>query len=211
MKNKVSAFANYEGLALLDSFTVIGHENYVEFADNNPNYYSHHTWNRIYFGIYVYNLFVRYSLFKFNAQFLSNPVKYRDKFQDYLNHYNFKHIAFNFLPNLIFDKIRVALGIEDEIETFEKRLGNLAASIQEQQEKRQAFLLTIISVISAFDAAESILESVGKAQEALGWPAVLFYLVLLILIIAVAVFLVKYLFPLLAEKIELKVKKFLGL
>jgi hypothetical protein len=55
------------------------------------------------------------------------------------------------------------------------------------------------------------LASVGKAQEALGWPAVLFYLVLLILIIAVAVFLVKYLFPLLAEKIELKVKKFLGL
>jgi hypothetical protein len=137
----VSAFANYEGLALLDSFTVIGHDNYVEFSDTNPNYYLHHTWNRIYFGIYVYNLFVRYSLFKFNAQFLSNPVKYRDKFQDYLNHYNFKHIAFNFLPNLIFDKIRVALGIEDEIETFEKRLGNLAASIQEQQEKRQAFLL----------------------------------------------------------------------
>jgi hypothetical protein len=210
MQNKVSAFANYEGLALLDSFTVIGHENYVEFADNNPNYYSHHTWNRIYFGIYVYNLFVRYSLFKFNAQFLSNPVKYRDKFQDYLNHYNFKHIAFNFLPNLIFDKIRIALGIEDEIETFEKRLGNLAASIQEQQEKRQAFLLTIISVISAFDAAESILESVGKAQEALGWPAALFYPVLVVLIIAVAVFLVKYLFPLLAEKIEHKVKKILG-
>jgi hypothetical protein len=137
-------------------------------------------------------------------------VKYRDKFQDYLNHYNFKHIAFNFLPNLIFDKIRVALGIEDEIETFEKRLGNLAASIQEQQEKRQAFLLTIISVISAFDAAESILESVGKAQVALGWPAALFYPMLVVLIIAVAVFLVKYLFPLLAEKIEHKVKKILG-
>jgi hypothetical protein len=56
------------------------------------------------------------------------------------------------------------LGIKDEIETFEKRLGNLAASIQEQQEKRQAFIFTIISVISAFDDAESILEYVGKAQ-----------------------------------------------
>jgi hypothetical protein len=70
--------------------------------------------------------------------------------------------------------------------------------------------LTIISVISAFDAAESILESVGKAQEALGWPSALFYPVLAVLIIAVAVFLVKYLFPLLAEKIERKVQKFFG-
>jgi hypothetical protein len=210
MQQKISAFRNYEGLALLDSFTVIGCGNYTALNDDSAVYIPHHTWNRVYFGIYIYNLFVRYSLFKFNAQFLSNPVKYRDEFQDFLNHYNFKHISFNFLPNLIFDRVRAALSIEEEIETFEKRLGNLAASIQEQQEKRQAFLLTIISVISAFDAAESIPESIGKAQEALGWPAALFYPVLVVLIIAVAVFLVKYLFPLLAEKIERKVKKILG-
>jgi hypothetical protein len=102
------------------------------------------------------------------------------------------------------------LGIKDEIETFEKRLGNLAASIQEQQEKRQAFLFTIISVISAFDDAESILEYVGKAQESVGWPTAAFYSVLLELINAFALFLLKYLLTHLAEKKERKFNKSLN-
>jgi len=207
MQNKVSAFANYEGLALLDSFTVIGHENYIEFSDSSPDYYLHHTWNRIYFGIYVYNLFVRYSLFKFNAQFLSNPVKYRDQFQDFLNHYNFKHISFNFLPNMIFNRVRSAMSIDEEIETFEKRLGNLATSIQEQQEKRQAFLLTIISVISAVDAVEGILAGLNQLQEKLGWNSLSFYSILILLLLTGGYFLLGYLFPLHAQKLKRKLQK----
>jgi hypothetical protein len=207
MAKKISAFRNYEGLALLDSFTVIGHTNYTALNDDSEVYISHHTWNRVYFGIYIYNLFVRYSLFKFNAQFLSNPVKYRDEFQDFLNHYNFKHISFNFLPNLIFDRVRAALSIEEEIETFEKRLGSLATSIQEQQEKRQAFLLTIISVISAIDAIEGILAGLNQVQEKLGWSSIPFYFILTTALLIGGYFLLGYLFPLHAQKLKRKVQK----
>jgi hypothetical protein len=167
----------------------------------------HHQWNRVYFGIYIYNLFVRYSLFKFNAKFLSNPVKYRDDFQDFLNHYNLKYISFNFLPNLIFTKVREALSIEEEIDTFEKRLGNLATSIQEQQEKRQAFLLTLISVISAFDAIDSIWAGVKQVQATLAWSNLIFYPVLLVLLITIGYFLLQYLFPLIAQKLKRKLRK----
>jgi hypothetical protein len=204
---KISAFRNYEGLALLDSFTVIGHGNYTALNEDSEVYIPHHTWNRVYFGIYIYNLFVRYSLFKFNAQFLSNPVKYRDEFQDFLNHYNFKHISFNFLPNLIFDRVRAALSIEEEIETFEKRLGSLATSIQEQQEKRQAFLLTIISVISAIDAIEGILAGLNQVQARLGWSSLPFYFILTIALLIVGYFLLGYLFPLHAQKLKRKIQK----
>jgi hypothetical protein len=208
MQHKISAFLNYEGLALLDSFTVIGNSNYSSLNDESENYIPHHIWNRVYFGIYVYNLFVRYSLFKFNAQFLSNPVKYRDEFQDFLNHYNFKHISFNFLPNLIFDRVRAAMSIEEEIDTFEKRLGSLATSIQEQQEKRQAFLLTLISVISAIDAVEGILAGLNQVQERLGWGNIPFYSTLSILLLVAGYFLLGYLFPLLAQKLKRRIHSF---
>ena len=208
MENKVSAFRNYECLALLDSFTVIGHGNYVSFSDETETYVPHHQWNRVYFGIYIYNLFVRYSLFKFNAKFLSNPVKYRDDFQDFLNHYNLKYISFNFLPNLIFTKVREALSIEEEIDTFEKRLGNLATSIQEQQEKRQAFLLTIISVISAAEAVEGIFVGLNQVQEKLGWSSLAFYFILILILLTAAYFVLGYLFPLHAQKLKRKMQKF---
>jgi hypothetical protein len=207
MKQKISAFRNYEGLALLDSFTVIGYNNYSSLRNDREVYIPHHTWNRVYFGIYVYNLFVRYSLFKFNAQFLTNPVKYRDEFQDFLNHYNFKHISFNFLPNMIFDQIRGAMSIDEEIATFEKRLGSLATSIQEQQEKRQAFLLTIISVISAIDAVEGILAGMKQIQVKLGWSSWTFFSALIIILLTITYFLVGYLFPLHAQKIKRAVQE----
>ena len=208
MQNKVSAFRNYEALALLDSFTVIGSDNYTSLNEDSENYIPHHIWNRVYFGIYVYNLFLRYSLFKFNAQFLSNPVKYRDEFQDFLNHYNFKHISFNFLPNLIFNRVRAAMSIDDEIDTFEKRLGNLATSIQEEQEKRQAFLLAIISVISAIDAVEGIIAGLRDVQNKLGWSNGLFYSALLVSILVAVYFLVGYLFPLHMQKLQRRSKGF---
>jgi hypothetical protein len=207
MKQKISAFRNYDGLALLDSFTAIGYNNYSTLRNDSEVYIPHHTWNRVYFGIYIYNLFVRYSLFKFNAQFLTNPIKYRDEFQDFLNHYNFKHISFNFLPNLIFSQIRGAMSIDEEIATFEKRLGSLATSIQEQQEKRQAFLLTIISVISAIDAVEGILAGLNQVQEKLGWSSIPFWTALLLTLLVAGYFLVGYLFPLHAQKLKRKFNK----
>jgi hypothetical protein len=207
MQQKISAFRNYEGLALLDSFTVIGHGNYAALNDESDVFIPHHTWNRVYFGIYIYNLFIRYSLFKFNAQFLSNPVKYRDEFQDFLNHYNFKHISFNFLPNQIFEKIRLSMRTEEEITTFEKRLGSLATTIQEQQEKRQAFLLTLISVISAFEAVDTIAAWLEKTQASIGLNKPSFYTLLGLLLLVAAYSLALYLFPLLSKKTNRKLKK----
>ena len=206
MQNKLSAFHNYEGLALLDSFTIIGTNNYRPLNANTKDF-QHHNWNRVYFGIYMYNLFVRYSLFKFNAQFLSDPVKYRDKFQRFLNNYDFRHISFNFLPNMIFDCMRKALGVNEEIEVFEKRLSNLASTIQEDQEKRQAFLLTLISIISALDATESILASVEDARKRLDWSELLFYPTFIILLLAAAAFVLRYLFPQHAKKVARYIRR----
>lgn len=191
---------------MLDSFTVIGANNYRPLNSNTKDF-AFHNWNRVYFGIYMYNLFVRYSLFKFNAQFLSDPVKYRDKFQRFLNDYDFRHISFNFLPNMIFDCMRKALGVNEEIEVFEKRLGNLASTIQEDQEKRQAFLLTLISLISAFDATEAIFETVEHIREKLHWSILVFYTLFVAALLTAAVFVIRYLFPQLSKKADRYLRK----
>jgi hypothetical protein len=204
MKNKLGVFENYEGLALLDSFTVIGYENYAGLDNSKYGHIPHHQWNRAYFSIYIFNLYVRYNLFKFNAEFLSNPVKYRSKFQMFLNHYNFTHISFNFLPNIIFKKMREAMGIEFEIEKFEKRLVNLASSIQENQEKRQAFLLTLISVLSGWEASSHLLDQANSIKTWLGWTNFTFYFALFLLIASLAVILMEYLFPIHAQKFRKK-------
>ena len=172
LSDKLDVFRNYSGLALLDSFTVVGEKNY--FPVSAQGHYSHHSWNRSYFRIYVFNLFMKYNLFRFNSRFLNDPVKYRDEFERFLNYYNFKQISFNFLPALIFEKMRRALGIDGEIEQFRDRLSSLATAIQEQQEKRQAALLTIISLVSSISAVKPIFDTVVAVKEWLGWSTPIF-------------------------------------
>jgi hypothetical protein len=108
---------------------------------------------------------------------------------------------------MIFDRVRSAMSIDEEISTFEKRLGSLATSIQEQQEKRQAFLLTIISVISAVDAVEGIMAGLNQVQEKLGWNSLSFYSILILLLLTAGYFLLGYLFPLHAQKLKRKLQK----
>jgi hypothetical protein len=203
-ENCFSAFRNYEMLALMDSFTVIGAGNYQSLSPEN--YIRFNNWSRVYFALYIYNLYLRYSLFRFNANYLKDPVKYRGQFEEFLNYYNLKHISFNFLPNIIFEKMRHALGVEDEIEQFEKRLKNLAQSIQEQQEKRQAFLLTIISVLSSLDAVDLIIGKLHDLQIQSGLSLAVFILMMIAALLVVANFLVRFLFPILYEKYRKRIK-----
>jgi hypothetical protein len=204
-ENCFSAFRNYEMLALMDSFTVLGAGNYQKLEPEN--YKPFNNWSKVYFALYIYNLYLRYSLFRFNANYLTDPVKYRGQFEEFLNYYNLKHISFNFLPNIIFEKMRHALGVEDEIEQFEKRLKNLALSIQEQQEKRQAFLLTIISVLSSLDAIDLIIGKLHAIQIKSGLSPVVFILVMFVVLLVAANFLVRFLFPIMYEKYRKRITK----
>ncbi|MFM8837434.1 MAG: hypothetical protein ACKOHH_02250, partial [Bacteroidota bacterium] len=172
MKNSIKVFRNYTGLALLDSFTVIGQDVYQE---REVNSYKFNTYNRVYFSIYIYNLYLRYNIFRFNSIFHLDPIKTRDDFQQFLNQYNYSHISFNFLPNIFYKKIHQALDIDDEVAQFEKRLVGLATRLQEQQEKRQATLLGLISGVTALSSAGDIWNLMEGFRGNLGWTAMAFY------------------------------------
>jgi len=197
MKNSIKVFRNYTGLALLDSFTVIGQG---VFQNKEVNSYKFDTYNRVYFAIYIYNLYLRYNIFRFNSIFHLDPIKTRDDFQQFLNQYNYSHISFNFLPNIFYKKIHQALDIDDEVAQFEKRLVGLAARLQEQQEKRQATLLGLISAVTTLSSAGDIMNLMEGFRGNLGWTAMAFYSLAGFLLLAVGLPALAYLFPELTRK-----------
>lgn len=197
MKNSIKVFRNYTGLALLDSFTVIGQG---VFQNKEVNPYKFNTYNRVYFAIYIYNLYLRYNIFRFNSIFHLDPVKTRDDFQQFLNQYNYSHISFNFLPNIFYKKIHQALDIDDEVAQFEKRLVGLATRLQEQQEKRQATLLGLISAVTTLSSAGDIMSLLEGFRGNLGWTAMTFYTLVVLLVLAVGLPALAYLFPELTRK-----------
>ena len=196
---RVSAFQSWTGLALLDSYTAIGN-NLITNHNGSVNEDAFVTQDRIYFSIYLFNLYLKYNVFRFNSKFKDDPVRYKGRFEDFINEYNYSHISFDFLPNLIYSKMRAALGIENEIKQFEKRLNSLASNIQEEQEKRQAALLGIISIISSISAFEPIIETIEQVREFTGLEDTLFYVLLSIVSIALAIPILSYLFPHYAKK-----------
>lgn len=199
MENKLEAFKNYSVLTILDSFTALGENHY-----NAQDILKYNTWNKVYFSIYIFNLFIKYNLFKFNAEFLKDPVGYRERFTTFVNNYNYHQISFNFLPNLLYQNARSGLEINQEMSFFEERLSNLAKQIQEEQEKKQALLLGLISLITALDALDTIMNGLGKAQELSGLSNITFYLLLAIIVAFIGIGITRYLYPSLYLKMKRK-------
>jgi len=203
MQNRVSAFNNWSGLALLDSFTVIGQD--ILTRNGQLDALKHTTYTRQYFSIYLFNLFMKYNVFRFNTKFKDDPVKYKGKFEDFMNNHNFSHISFDFLPNLIYSKMRTALGIEEEIKSFEKRLMSLASNIQEEQQGRQALLLTVISIISSIGAVEPFLEYSESFRNSLDLSSGMYYTIASLLTLSIAIPILAFLFPSKYKKLKKKI------
>ena len=180
LENKIACFNNYEGLALLDSFTVIGTNNY-----SSENIFSHKTWDDIYFTIYIFNLYMKCSLQILSNDFSSNPMKKRKVFQKFYNKYFFNKISFNFLPNEMHKGINNGLEIQDDISFISNRLETLATQVNEKQQKQQESLLLVISVIALLETPlhlDGIREIIGVKNEIIYNSAV--YALLLITVIS---------------------------
>jgi len=201
MGNSIKVFNNYTGLALLDSFTVIGNG---VFQSKDKHFHQFNTYNRVYYAIYILNLYIRYNIFRFNAVFNDNPVKTREEFEIFINDYNYSYISFNFLPNIFHQKIHTALKIDDEIIHFEKRLDSLATKIQEDQEKRQATLLGLVSVMTGLSSFSDIIDLLEKFRSQINWSNGLFYTSLVLISGVLSVPLLIYLFPEFSKKIKRK-------
>ena len=146
LKNKISCFNNYECLTLLDSFTVLGTNNY-----NRDIVYSHLGWNDIYFSIYIYSIYMKSTLQILSNDFSKESLVKRYEFQNFYNKYYRKKLSYNFLPNEIYSGILNSLEIDEDLSYVQEKLETLAVQVNERQQNQLGYLLACISVIALLE------------------------------------------------------------
>jgi hypothetical protein len=188
MEKSIRIFNNWDALPLFDSFTVIG--NGILRDD-----YSIKTYSTIYFRLYLFNLFFKYNLFRFNTKLHEGTVKVRSEFEDFINTYNISHVSFNFLPNEIYFKIREVLEIDTELAKFQERIIRISTSIQESQQKKTNLLLGLVSFITGLSGISPVVDFITNIKAQLGWNSALFFTLLLLVVLVLATPIFYYLFP----------------
>ena len=194
MNEKISVFQNYTILPLFDTFTVLG-EGVITSANPHAVPGMKLTWTQTYFRIYLYNIFIKYNLFRYNLEMGDDSVKVRDEFESFLNTYNLSHISYNFLPNLLFHQHRKGLQIDEELQKFQERINRISQAIQEDQQKRSNLLLGIVGAMTSISSLEPVGEYLEKGRTAVQMGAVTYYIVVGLLFFSLAIPVAAYLFP----------------
>ena len=197
---KISPFNNWEALCLFDSFTCIGDEQL-----NNAG--SFMTWDYTYFRIYLYRLFFKYNLYKYNSSIQEEPVKLRTLFETFLNDYNFNRISYNFLANEIYIKAGEALEIDIELLAFQARLNHLTNLIQEKRETKTNNLLQLVTVLGGISSVQPVLGILDHFKKYLGWSSYQFYSSIIVLLLLCGVGILFYLMPDLLQKLITRFRK----
>ena len=188
LKDKISAFNNYAMLPLFDTFTTVG-------FGILSNDFSHITYNETYFRIYLFNLFIKYNLYRYNSDMRLDSVKTRNQFEKFLNNYNISTISYNFLPNLIFEKHRKSMLVEEELAKFEERINRISQSIQEDQQNRMNTLIGIVGLFTSIGSVEPAIALLENARETIALQMEPFYTLVILLLIIIALPILMYLFP----------------
>jgi hypothetical protein len=193
MEDKIDVFKNYAMLPLFDSFTTVGYNllNGNEYQQKG----QYNTFSNMYFRIYLYNLFLKYNLFRYNSKINADSVKTRDEFEGFLNTYNISHISYNFLPNLIYHGLRKSLQIDNELKQFQDRINRISQAIQEKQQKRSNLLLGAVSVLASISSVEPVFGFMENTRDSLKWGKFEFYFLVSTLLILLVIPLIAYLFP----------------
>lgn len=206
MKDKIAVFNNYTILPLFDTFTVVG-EGVITSPYPNSALGMKLTWTQTYFRIYLYNIFIKYNLFRYNLEMGDDSVKVRDEFESFLNTYNLSHISYNFLPNLIFHQHRKGLQIDEELEKFQERINRISQAIQEDQQKRSNLLLGLVGAMTSISGLQPVIEYLEIGRKTVGLGYFSFYPLVVIIAIILAIPLLAYLFPEKKKKIVRKWKQ----
>lgn len=167
-----SAFRNWRGIALLDTFVLLG---------NNilSSEFQMITFKENYFLIYLHNLYVKYNLFKFNTGTSDYKTDLRPELREFLNQYNLSFVSYNFLPSMINYRLRLALDIENEANALTKRIQEIGAVVEEKSQEKTNILLGLVSFLGAFSAIEPFWDYSVKIQQYFELPEYTAYLIII--------------------------------
>lgn len=148
-ENSVSTFKNWKALSLLDSFTVLGGENF-----------SSWTWENRYFPlIYLRCFFEKAFCFsRNNAYRMGEKVENLDKdMSDMEKFYFYNNISSNFQPNLLYKQMAKGMGIKEERLEISRQIKEAANQKREENRnrvnKRIAIITALVSLFAVFSIA----------------------------------------------------------
>jgi hypothetical protein len=186
--NLISVFKNWKGLSLFDTFTILGYN--ILDQDWKLNNYKD-----LYFNIYLINIYIKYSLFRYNFQVIDFPKKLREKFENFIAEYNLTQISYNFLPNLLHNKQRVSLEIPEELSGLNDKIIKLSDKIKEEQQSKTNFILGIISFFSSLAAFSPIVDFAYELKNKIHLNNFIFYSISTILTLLITFFILYFLYP----------------
>jgi hypothetical protein len=186
-QGNISIFNGWTGQALLDSYTVVGDQ---ILANEN----AIKTYDKTYFTIYIYCLYLKYTLFKYNYEISDFDEDKREHFGEFIKKYYFPYISYNFLPTEIFNSIREGLDIEKELVIIENKIKSIGESIQEDQQKRTNKILGIVSVITAIPQAIPVWDKINEIEKQLNWNPILFWSLMITLLLTIGIYLIVFIF-----------------
>ena len=204
MKNRIGVFKNWEALCLFDSFTCIGE------GQLTSQYIS---WDYTYFRIYLYRLFFKFNIYRYNSEIQKSDqdaVKWRSKFESFLNTYHVSHISFNFLANDIFKKTGESLDLENELQNFRDRINNLSEAIKEEKQAKTNMLLQAVTVLSGISSVGPVIDILTQVKLFLGWSTLVFYLVVSFILILLGLGILFFIMPEKIKKVWKSMKSIMG-
>lgn len=171
-ENTVSAFKNWKGLALMDTFTMLGLEK--SFKEDDANF--------VYFPlIYLRCIFEKSFCFTRNTAYRKggNSEDIVKEISNMERYYFYDNISYNFLPNLIYKAMAKGLGIQEERVEITKQIKERAKAekdtrIKDVENKRNliGFILAFFAIFSVawdlcsmFTTAASIPESESNTRS----------------------------------------------
>ncbi len=161
--NLVNVFDNWKAVCLFDSFTGLFRKDVM----------NNFVWENAYFNLlFIHSVFVKHYLFMINKEFFlenSNKQKLEEDFYGFDNYFNFRRISYNFLPQIIYDKIRLGFDIEVELSQMQTSIEQVNAMEQSVQDKKINKVLTLIAFLTLFsvllDASSLIDKLVFEASR----------------------------------------------
>lgn len=194
--NTVSAFNDWKGLALMDSFTMISNAEKSDDWTWDEHFYL---WNNHYFQlIYLRCLFEKTFCFSQNIAYRmgESTPDLSKMISDMERYYFYNKISYNFLPNLLYESMSKGMELQDEREELAKQIKERAKEeetiikeheiataqrLKEQQdeqkerdEKRFNNILAYVSIFAVFsviwDICSILMASSYKLKESV-WTA----------------------------------------
>jgi hypothetical protein len=145
-ENRLSVFRNWSALALYDTFTRVS----MDFPD------TYRSWEYDYFLVYIHCLYIKFCMYLTNAKITTvthvtrDTQRLRDQFIDFVNDNYHHQISYKFLPDLLKDKIMLALEVPKEIEMMEVKINRINQHLREKRERSFNLTLLAITLLSVF-------------------------------------------------------------